>query len=91
MMSEGSIDPALIDALGLKPPTPPKVDHDARLHELVEELPPDLRDVVELLFWGRERPADIARMLGCSRPAVYDRMNRACTILKKGLQDAQNL
>jgi RNA polymerase sigma factor (sigma-70 family) len=57
------------------------------IREAVDDLPPELRDVIELLFWGRERPADVARIVGCSRPAVYDRLARALGYLKEALND----
>lgn len=89
-MQESPLDPELLDALGLRPP--PQADRDnseyaEKIREVVDELPEDLRDVVELLFWGRERPADVARIVGCSRPAVYDRLARALGHLKEALNE----
>lgn len=89
-MHESSLDPEILDALGLMPPPQAGRDdseHAENIREAVDELPQDLRDVVELLFWGRERPADVARIVGCSRPAVYDRLARALGHLKEKLNE----
>lgn len=89
-MQESSLDPELLDALGLLPPEQAGRDSTQfaeKVREAVDELPPELRDVIELLFWGRERPADVARIVGCSRPAVYDRLARALGYLKEALND----
>ena len=83
---ESSLDPALLESLGLNPVGLPAHDSSEFAEELrvqVESLPDDLREVIELLFWAHERPADIARMVGCSRPAVYDRVARALGELKE--------
>ena len=87
-MQESSLDPDLLDALGLAPPeqaTHDESEYAERIREAVDGLPDELRDVIELLFWGRERPADVARIVGCSRPAVYDRLARALGHLKEVL------
>ena len=86
---ESSLDPSLLESLGLTAVEGLARDNSPEAKALriaVDDLAPELREVIELLFWGRERPADIARQVGCSRPAVYDRIARALGELKEVLR-----
>ena len=53
---------------------------------LVDALPPELRDVVELRFDQGFKVGEIADVLGVSRFAVNRRLNRALAELRRGLE-----
>ena len=87
-MQESSLDPDLLDALGLAPPeqaTHDESEHAERIREAVDGLPDELRDVVELLFWGENDQRTWPALWAAPWPAVYDRLARALGHLKEVL------
>lgn len=58
---------------------------------LVEALPPELREVVELRFDQGFKVGEIASVLGVSRFAVNRRLNRALAELKRGLEGREGV
>jgi DNA-directed RNA polymerase specialized sigma24 family protein len=79
------IDPAIMDAVGAQPIPNPHAP-DEKFRELVDELPADLREVVELIVWGQMSTRDIGRQLGCDHTTVSKRYARALGVLRAGLQ-----
>ena len=60
-------------------------DDHARLHEAVDRLPPDQRELVQALFFGGCKAVDYAISHGISKAAVSQRLKRALANLKKEL------
>ena len=60
-------------------------DDHARLHEAVDRLPPDQRELVLALFFGGCKAVDYANSHGISKAAVSQRLKRALANLKKEL------
>ena len=60
-------------------------DDHARLHEAVDKLPPDQRELVLALFFGGCKAVDYASYHGISKAAVSQRLKRALANLKKEL------
>ena len=60
-------------------------DDHARLHEAVDKLPPDQRELVLALFFGGCKAVDYAISQGISKAAVSQRLKRALANLKKEL------
>ena len=60
-------------------------DDHARLHEAVDKLPPDQRELVRALFFGGCKAVDYASYHGISKAAVSQRLKRALANLKKEL------
>ena len=60
-------------------------DDHARLHDAVNRLPPDQRELVQALFFGGCKAVDYANSHGISKAAVSQRLKRALTNLKKEL------
>ena len=60
-------------------------DDHARLHEAVDKLPPDQRELVLALFFGGCKAVDYAISHGISKAAVSQRLKRALANLKKEL------
>ena len=58
-------------------------DDHARLHEAVDRLPPDQRELVQALFFGGCKAVDYAISHGISKAAVSQRLKRALANLKK--------
>ena len=54
-----------------------------RLHDAVNQLPPDRRDLVCAIYFGDCKAADYARKHGISKAAVSQRLKRALHNLKK--------
>jgi len=60
-------------------------DDHARLHEAVDRLPPDQRELVQALFFDGCKAVDYAISHGISKAAVSQRLKRALANLKKEL------
>lgn len=60
-------------------------DDHARLHDAVDKLPPDQRELVQALFFGGCKAVDYAISHGISKAAVSQRLKRALANLKKEL------
>ena len=60
-------------------------DDHACLHEAVDKLPPDQRELVRALFFGGCKAVDYASYHGISKAAVSQRLKRALANLKKEL------
>ena len=60
-------------------------DDHARLHEAVDRLPPDQRELVQALFFDGCKAVDYAISHGISKAAVSQRLKRALSNLKKEL------
>ena len=58
---------------------------------LVEALPLELREVVELRFDQGFKVGEIASVLGVSRFAVNRRLNRALSLLRRGLEGKEDV
>ena len=58
---------------------------------LVEALPLELREVVELRFDQGFKVGEIASVLGVSRFAVNRRLNRALSLLRRGLEEREDV
>lgn len=54
-----------------------------RLHEAIDLLPPEQRDLIRAICFGSCKAADFARLHGISKAAVSQRLNRALSNLKK--------
>ena len=54
-----------------------------RLYDVVNQLPPDQRDLVCAIYFGDCKAADYARKHGISKSAVSQRLKRALHNLKK--------
>jgi len=60
-------------------------DDHVRLHDAVDKLPPDQRELVQALFFGGCKAVDYANIHGISKAAVSLRLKRALANLKKQL------
>ncbi len=58
-----------------------------RLYQAIETLSPQQRELVWRIYFLGERPADIAREMGVSKTAIYNRLQRIFTQLQKNLPD----
>ncbi|HEY8060267.1 MAG TPA: sigma factor-like helix-turn-helix DNA-binding protein [Acidimicrobiales bacterium] len=92
-MREHSIDPDVLDVLDFhQDGFDPEADlaRRERLYAAIDELPPELRDVINGLYW--EQPAggkqELARRLGVSRMTVAYREKRALARLAEVMADA---
>ena len=57
----------------------------------MEALPLELREVVELRFDQGFKVGEIASVLGVSRFAVNRRLNRALSLLRRGLEEREDV
>ncbi len=55
----------------------------ARVHEAIESLREEQREVIKLIFWGDLNQADCARRLNLSRQSIKERYDRAIVNLRK--------
>ncbi|MCU0796744.1 MAG: sigma-70 family RNA polymerase sigma factor [Akkermansiaceae bacterium] len=55
--------------------------------ECVAELPPKMRQLVELRYAGERKPAEIARVVGWSIDAVYVALSRARVAIRDCIND----
>ena len=84
MVREVLLDPALMDRVKFPPVNVSRIAPErlAAIHDAVEGLPPDLREVIERYFWQGRRPGDIAKDTGKSRTTVYTQLRQAFSILE---------
>lgn len=57
------------------------------LHQAIEKLSPQQRELIGRIYFQGEHPADIARELGVSKTAIHNRLQRIFCQLQKNLPD----
>jgi RNA polymerase sigma-70 factor (ECF subfamily) len=79
------------EALGQEPPAPvddsTEMDRWARLHEAIQQLPAEMRDVFSYTFYHGWTQAQIAEVLGISDRQVRRLWVEACLRLKAAVND----
>lgn len=56
------------------------------IHGFVEALPDQLREVIEMRFWGLMTYEEVASRMGCDRSTAYRRELRALAILREWME-----
>lgn len=69
-----------------RPADPPTMKLRKEVRQLVEQLDPDLREVILRAYFEGESTAEIAEMLGIPRGTVKSRMRRARESLRTSLE-----
>ena len=57
------------------------------LHQAIEKLSPQQRELIGRIYFQGEHPADIARELGVSKTAIHNRLQRIFCQLQKNLPE----
>lgn len=57
------------------------------LHQAIEKLSPQQKELIGRIYFQGEHPADIARELGVSKTAIHNRLQRIFCQLQKNLPD----
>lgn len=57
------------------------------LHQAIEKLSPQQKELIGRIYFQGEHPADIARELGVSKTAIHNRLQRIFCQLQKNLPE----
>ncbi len=66
---------------------PQKLMQWTHLHEAVETLPDELRDVFELMYYHGFKQVEVQKLLGCDSKTVRKRWLRARLVIQKALDE----
>ena len=61
----------------------------ATIHQAIDNLPPQCREVFRLLYYEERSPAEVAELLGISASTVYVQKSRAVNMLRMKLTGNQ--